>query len=500
MKLIDVLNYIDSISYKIPQSMECFDVLNLCHNSRLADDTSLFVCKKGAVVDGHAYAGHAYKNGTRCFIAEKELDLPDDAAVILVADANCELCKLAIAFYDRPADRLKIIGVTGTKGKTTVALSIYSVLTSSGINAGYIGTNGAYYGGEIHETANTTPDCLELQRIFSEMLDCGVTTAIIEVSSQALWQNRIYGIKFDTCIFTNLYEDHIGGVEHPDMDHYRSCKRRLFTEYSVKSIIVNADSPEWEYMVDGADPSSIIKTSALGSPDCDFYATDKLKLMSGMRPGVSFVLHSSHNIANDAFIPIPGEYSIENALLCIATCQKLGMDIEEIIDYLSKASIEGRFETILLESRPNSLFVIDYAHNGASLRAVLGSMREYDPKRIICVFGSVGGRTFGRRAELASVAKEMADIIIVTSDNPGEEDPRHVVEDIGSHLTDCNKEVFLVVDRKEAIEKAYELSRDGDFVLLAGKGHETYQLIGKEKTPFSERSVLFEIDKLESFT
>ena len=503
MKLIEVLDHIDAVSYEIPEQLREFGVKNLCHNSRLADNGSLFVCKKGAVADGHAYAASAYNKGARCFIAERELDIPKDAAVIIVQDANIELCKLAIEFYNRPAERLKIIGVTGTKGKTTVALSIYSVLSSAGYNVGYVGTNGAYYGGKIHETANTTPDCLELQRIFYEMLLCGVTTVVIEVSSQALWQNRIYGLKFNTCIFTNLYEDHIGGVEHPDIEHYKSCKRRLFTDYGAENVIVNADSSEWRYMVEGAECVNLIRTSSSGNKDCDLYATDKIKMMNGMLPGISFVLNSEKSTftgSHDVFIPIPGEYSIENSLLCIAACLKLGLDLSDIVAHLSKATISGRFEPVLLESRPNSLFVIDYAHNGASLSAVLKTMREYCYGRIICLFGSVGGRTFGRRAELAQAAKALADIIIVTSDNPGDEDPQHIVDDIGKYLVGCDQEVFLIPDRQEAIHKAYELASDGDFVLLAGKGHEQYQLVGKEKIAFSEKEILLELDKMKSLT
>lgn len=505
MKINEVLKHINATQVELPDCMSEFEVLNICHNSRLADSGSIFVCKKGALADGHTYAINAYEQGTRCFIAERDLNLPSDAAVITVKDANTELCKLAEAFYDHPAHKLKIVGITGTKGKTTVALSIYGILTSAGINAGYIGTNGAYYGGNVHATSNTTPDCLELQRIFSEMVKCRVSIAVIEVSSQALWQNRIFGIEFDTCIFTNLYEDHIGGYEHPNFEHYRNCKKLLFTQYKVKNVIVNFDCPDWRYMINGSDFKSLTTTSAKGNVNADYFATDKLKLINGKIPGVSFALNYACDGSDtalktvDAFIPIPGEYSIENGLLTIAACIKLGIKDNEVIKHLSRISISGRFESVLLNSRPNSLFVIDYAHNGASLRAVLQSMREYSPNRIICLFGSVGGRTYGRRQELAEAAMDLADVIIVTSDNPGTEDPQHVVDDIGRHLIDCKAEVHLISDRANAIRKAYELADDGDFVLLAGKGHETYQLIGNEKIPFSERKILLELDNCNAF-
>lgn len=497
MKIKEILKILNYKSYKIPENMRETRIISLCHNSRHADPFCLFFCRKGAVVDGHIYAKNAYTNGARFFVAERELDLPNDAAVIIVEDATDELRKLSIIFYGNPSQKLRIIGITGTKGKTTVALSIYNILRAGGISAGYIGTNGLYYNDYIFETTNTTPDCLDLQKSFREMVNNGVTTVVLEISSQALWQQRTYGLEFDTCVFTNLYEDHIGGYEHPTMEHYKSCKKMLFTDYKTDCIILNSDSPDADYMIDGAQCSNVITTSACGNNNCDFYADKVMKFMRGMLPGVSFELNSkSGENSNDVFIPIPGHYSVENGLLCIAACLRYGLKLDFIIEQMASLCIKGRFEPVLLETRPKSLFVIDYAHNGASLSAVLNALREYEPNRIICLFGSVGGRTFGRRAELANAAKAGADVIIVTSDNPDCEEPVDVVEDIGRYLKDAKVPVYLIADRKEAIEKAYKLSQDGDFILLAGKGHEAYQLIGGERVPFSERKILMRADSL----
>jgi UDP-N-acetylmuramoyl-L-alanyl-D-glutamate--2,6-diaminopimelate ligase len=193
-------------------------------------------------------------------------------------------------------------------------------------------------------------------------------------------------------------------------------------------------------------------------------------------------------------------YSVENGLLTMAICSTLGLEIESVIEEMGSLRIPGRFETVELEGRPESTFVIDYAHNGASLSAVLRSLREYDPKRIICLFGSVGGRTFNRRAELARAAKDGADIIIITSDNPDTEDPMKVIEDIYSEISNCGKEIYLISNRKVAIEKAYSLASAGDIVLLAGKGHERYQLVRGERIPFSERKILECVDALAPIT
>ncbi len=493
----------NAVSVKRPPNSLGRKILSLCQDSRLADPTCLFFCRKGAISDGHKYARQAYDNGARFFVVEREVALPDDAAIVTVADSSEELRKLSVIFYGNPSKDMRLIGITGTKGKTTVALSVYEIAKAKGINIGYVGTNGIYFGENQLETANTTPDCLEMQKALLEMRQQGVTDVVIEVSSQALWQKRTYGLNFDICAFTNLYEDHIGGVEHPDIEHYMNCKRLLFTDYNANKIVVNSDCTESNFMIEGVNCERIVTTSAKGNDYCDLFAKNAAKVKNGIRPGVSFEMFSGVNspVSVDehgisSFVPIPGLYSIENALLTVAICSLMGMQTDFIVEELSKLSIDGRFEAVELETKPNSLFVIDYAHNGASLSAVLSSLREYEPKRIIVLFGSVGGRTFGRREELGKAAEEGADVIIITSDNPNNEEPMDVIDQIHSYIKGSDKPIYLIPDRKDAIAKAYELAEDGDFVLLAGKGHETYQLIMGERVPFSEKKILNKLDKL----
>ncbi len=482
-------------------------ITNICHNSEKATPNSLFVCCRGSAADGHMYALSAYENGARVFVAEHEINLPDDAYVIIVKDSKEALSELAERFFSYPARCIKIIGVTGTKGKTTYAMSVYLICEMYGIKAGYIGTNGIYYNGKRFHSENTTPGALEIQTTLRDMADAGIELCIIEVSSQALWQNRIHGIEFDTCVFTNLYKDHIGGAEHPDFEHYKNSKKKLFTDYKAKHIIVNADSDASGFMCEGACTGDIITVSAEGNVGASLYATDAKMTKKNNIPGVEYICH----IGNDkrfnekiksmkTFIPFPGLYSVENSLEVTATCLLLGIDFEYICNSSANIKIPGRYEYITLNSLPGSLFIIDYAHNGISLSSTIDALRMYKPSRIICLFGSVGGRTFHRRAELGKAAMEGADISIITSDNPNFEDPMSVIGDIEKEFINSGKEYYTVADRELAIIKAYEMARPGDYILLAGKGHEDYQLIGGVRVRFSEKDILYELDRVNSLS
>ena len=329
MILRDFLDKIDVISSYIAPKGDRRRILSLCHDSRRATPQCLFFCKSGALVDGHAFAPHAYKNGARLFIAERELDLPRDASVIIVPNAQDALAVLSVFFYGDPSKELKLVGITGTKGKTTIALSVYSIAEAAGKRIGYIGTNGVYYNGQRLETANTTPDVLEMQKTLRSMVNAGVDTVVIEVSSQALWQKRTYGLEFDTCVFTNLYEDHIGGVEHPTFEHYRDCKKLLFTDYNAKNIVVNSDSEYAQFMLDGVKCENVITTSAKGDESCSLYAKNTAKSSNGIVPGVSFTcLGDLCNGSKNVFMRTPGLHNVENGLITIAICNLLGIDVD----------------------------------------------------------------------------------------------------------------------------------------------------------------------------
>lgn len=454
---------------------------------KLAGSDSLFVCIRGAVFDGHAYAQKAYLQGCRVFVAERALDLPDDAIVIRVTDSRVALALLSAAFYRYPARELTVIGITGTKGKTTTALLIRHILEQNGISAGYIGSNGVQFCGHFYPTANTTPESCELHGYLRKMADAGVKYVALEVSSQALYLGRVYGLTFPISIFTNLSPDHIGGVEHPTFEHYRACKRSLFTDHSTGAVIANLDDPATPDMVAGCP--RVIGVSVEVAGEADLVARDIALFRRGSRLGVEFVC--KHHGEEAAFaLPLPGEFNVHNALCAAAVGLEAGLSLRQIAASMATIAIKGRFEAV--DILPDVTFLIDYAHNGVSLRAALETLRCYHPARLICLFGSVGGRTQLRRPELGAVANELCDLAILTADNPDFEDPEAVIADIAAAFTPDGCPFLILPDRADAIRAAVHDARPGDIVLLAGKGHEDYQLIRGEKVPFDERAILHE--------
>ncbi len=487
MKLCDLVKGLDHTCLRALPDAE---ITYICHDSRKAGPDSLFVCIVGYVSDGHNYALSAYDNGARVFVAQRPLDLPRDAVVLTVPDTRIALATLAATIYNNPANKLCVIGITGTKGKTTTALMIHGVLEKLGIPSAYIGTNGIDFGGRHYATANSTPESLDLHDYMAQMVECGIKYVVMEVSSQSLKLHRVHGISFDYCIFTNLYPDHIGGVEHADMEEYKACKKLLFSFPDIRDILVNADSPEAAYMT--ADTTAPITAFGMGKK-CDWRAAKVRPEICYRVPGTTFECRTPDGQLLPVSIPFPGDYSVYNALCALAVCDKIGVPITDSIAALSVVRVKGRFEPVFLASRPESTFIIDYAHNGASLRAVLEALRTYKPKRLICLFGSVGDRTQMRRAELGAVASELADLSILTSDNPGNESPDKIIADIAAAFD--HDRYVCIPDRAKAIFYAVKIAKKGDVILLAGKGHEAYQYVQGKRLPFSEREILIEIDK-----
>ena len=364
-------------------------------DSRKIEKGCVFVALKGEKFDGNDFAYQvACDNIAACVIADRK-DLPQHERLFIVNDSLEALQQLAT--LHREKHNIPLIGITGTKGKTTSALTAYTLLNSAGISTGYIGSNGIMYSDKKYHTANTTPESSELQRHMFNMLSDGVRYLIMEVSSQAIYMDRIHGIKFETVAFTNLYEDHIGGAEHPTFEHYRDSKRRLFNEYESENVICNADDPYSEYMISQCKSKNKISFSAKGNESASIYAENVHSTESDNALGVSFDACEGDNRIN-AFVPMPGTFSVYNALLALALCKTAGIEISAAVKSLAHASAEGRFEAVPVPT--GATFIIDYAHNGASLTAALTALKEYSPNRLICLFGSVGGRTFGRRRDL----------------------------------------------------------------------------------------------------
>lgn len=469
------------------------EITSICRDSRKALPNSAFFCLVGAVSDGHDHALSAYERGCRVFVCERiPKGFPKRDAKLIICrgmTARQALADVAAEFYGHPEREMTLVGITGTKGKTTVACMIYDILNANGVAAGYIGTNGVRFADYKFETVNTTPESCEIYEYLSMMLQSGVKTAVIEVSSQAMKMGRVRGLTFDTCVFTNLYPDHIGGAEHRDMEEYKNCKKMLFSDHCGRYAVINADSPEAEEFA-GATGDKVIRLS---------YAVDRNATLRGesielcrdeQGLGTRFVCRTVRDKL-ECRLSFPGRFSVMNALAAIAVCGIYGVDLRSAVDTLSRIRIDGRFETLRFGGVD---YVIDYAHNGESLRSVLSALREYSPRRLICVFGSVGGRTFTRRAEMGRAAAEMADLSILTSDNPGPESPENIIADIAAVYGE-GQEFVSIPDREKAIEYAVSVAREGDVVLLAGKGQEKYQLIGTLKLPFCEKDILYRLQK-----
>ena len=475
----------------------------LCHHSREAKGGSVFFCLVGKSSDGHTYAASAYRAGCRVFIVEHEVDLPADALQIEVPSAREALADCAAAFYDHPERDLRLIGLTGTKGKTTTAMLIRSLLCAAGIPAGYIGTCGVDFADEHYETANSTPESVDIYRYLAMMRDAGMVACAMEISSQALWMKRVRGLSFDTTLFTNLSPDHIGGVEHPDMTHYRASKQKLFSQYPARTVIVNRDDESAAYMIEDVaakHPTPTVISFSTAEPSEESSVVPPLWTADNVRTGrldaavgVYFDCRRDGVSLGEWFLPLPGEFNVQNALGALTVvCECFGVSPDVACAALETVSVPGRFEALLHPALPDTAFVIDYAHNGASLAAILDALAAYGPRRLIALFGSVGGRTYERRRELAEAAGPRCDLCILTSDNPACESPADIIRAIDEAFPQGSCPRLLIPDRAEAIRRAVELAEAGDIIVLAGKGHETYQLIGTRKIPFSEKEILAE--------
>ena len=467
---------------KIPYGGADREIERVVCDSRAAGKRTLFVCIRGFASDGHNFAARAYAAGCRTFLCEQAVDLPADALVICAENTRIALAKVSAAFFDYPAEKLQVIGITGTKGKTTSALMLCSILNRGGVPAGYIGSNGIDFAGRHFETKNTTPESLELHYYFDQMVRAGIRAVVLEVSSQALYLNRVYGIRFAAVAFTNLAPDHIGEMEHPTFEHYRDSKKQLFSAYSSDYAVYNAEDGAAAYMLDGCRALR----SSFGLETGDFHAEGIEPFLSDGELGVRFTLcHFSKRVP--VRLCMPGTFSVYNALCAAALAQRFGVSLSDCAGALGAAHVQGRFEVV--RTRMPAVFIIDYAHNGFSLSQALATLRAYRPARLICVLGSVGGRTEGRRAELGAALSEACDLAVLTADNPDFEDPLKICAEIrAAFVRDIACQIFA--RREDAIAFAVREARRGDIVLFAGKGHEQYQLIRGGKHPFSERKLI----------
>lgn len=477
-KLLERLEY-ECISGSL--DVEVKDVIN---DSRKVSEGALFICIRGAVVDGHAYVPEVVKKGARVLVVEETVTVPEDVTVIKVKDSRYAMALISAAWFDYPAEKLKVIGITGTKGKTTTTYMVKSILESAGHKVGLIGTIEAIIGDEIIPAKNTTPESCTIQEYFAKMVETGCDCVVMEVSSQGLMLHRTAGIPFEIGIFTNIQPDHIGPAEHASFEEYMYWKGMLFKQCKIG--IVNADDEHLTQVLEGH--TCRIETFGF-SEKADLRAENPHMVT---RPGyLGIDYHVAGLLDMDVEIDIPGRFSVYNSLTAIAICRHFGVEKKDIIEALKKAKVKGRIEMVKVSDE--FTLMIDYAHNAMSLESLLTTLREYHPRRLVCLFGCGGNRAKSRRYEMGEVSGRLADLTIITSDNPRFEKPEDIIADIETGIRRTEGKFVRIPDRKEAIAYAIHHGQPGDVIVLAGKGHEDYQEIEGKKYPMDERVLIQEI-------
>lgn len=481
MKLEKLL---ESAEYELLQGSLDIEISDVIYDSRKIVKGCVFVCMIGANFDGHSFIEKAVEQGAAAVVVSRDVKI-EGVTVVKTEDTRKALALMSAEYFGRPAEKLKTIGITGTKGKTTSAFMIKAVLEKAGIKTGIIGTIGIIIGDEITKTSNTTPESYELHRAMKDMIDKGCKCAVMEVSSQALKLYRAYGINFDYGMFTNLSHDHIGGVEHASMEEYIECKSRLFSQCKVG--IVNADDKVTPIIIEN-NTCEKIETFGFGE-NAELRAKNEHLISDFGYIGVHFESEGVLNMSVD--VDIPGKFNVYNALCAMAVCRHFGVSKENIYDGLNEVKVKGRVETVKVNG--NYTLLIDYAHNAVSMENVLETLREYKPNRLITLFGAGGGRSKDRRYEMGEISGKLSDLSVVTEDNSRYEDVMDIIGDIEKGLAKTDGKYIVIPDRTEAIRYCIENAKDGDIIVLAGKGHEDYQDKMGVKTHYDEREVIKEI-------
>lgn len=484
MQLKEILVGIEGL--KVRGNLEV-DITHLDKDSRNIRENGLFIAIKGFDTDGHKYIEIAIEQGAKAVMLQEGADMvdiikkiPAEVTLIIAKDTRYALAICSCNFYGHPSKRFKLIGITGTKGKTTTAFMTKKILEKAGKKVGLIGTIATYIGEKkLEDSDRTTPESNKLQAIFAQMVEAGCEAVVMEVSSQSLKLNRVAGCDFDIGVFTNFSEDHISPKEHPDMQDYFNAKVQLFK--MCKTGFINADDyhvaklpklvPECNIMTYGIDNfcHMLAKDITITNSYVDF------KVKIGMR---------NERIKTC----IPGRFSVYNSLAAICIGEKLGANAEQIKEALEEVRVPGRSE--LVNNKKDLTIMIDYAHSPESLENILNAVKSYTRGRVISVFGCGGDRDTSKRPIMGEISGRIADFTIITSDNPRTEEPQKIVEQIEEGIKKTKGKYTVVVDRMEAIKEAIKMADKKDIIVLAGKGHEPYQEINGVKYPFDERIIV----------
>jgi len=459
------------------------DIDGIAYDSRKVRKDYVFVCIDGMKTDGHKYARQALKNGAAALIVEKELDFDPGVPTVRTDNTRAALAYIADRFYGHPSGRFNLIGVTGTKGKTTTTYMVKSILEASGRKVGIVGTLGTKIGDRALYSERTTPESLDLQELFVQMLEEGVDDVVMEVSSQGLALNRVGFCEFETGVFTNFSREHISAMEHSSMEEYLASKCMLFS--MCKHALINIDSDVAQRVI--AKTGCEAMTYGIERP-CDIRA-EAVDMKAGY---VKFDLRSPWY--NDRFkVNIPGKFSVYNALAAIGVCGLAGAPPESVIAGLERVQVPGRAEPV--DTGRDFSIMIDFAHTPDSLENILRTVKEYATGRVICVFGCGGDRDASKRPVMGAISGRMSDYTVITSDNPRTEEPEQIIRQIEEGIKTTSGSYKCITDRREAIEHAIRIARAGDVIVLAGKGHETYQIFADKTIHFDEREVVYDILK-----
>lgn len=461
------------------------EITSLAYDSRRVSLGSLFICIRGEKFDGHEFVGAAVSAGASAVVVE-DVDCVPEVPSIAVPDARKAMASLANTFYDFPSRKLKLAGVTGTKGKTTTTYLIQGILSRAYGQAGVIGTLGARLGELEIPLDRTTPESVDLQEILAEMVRYGASAAVMEVSSHALALRRTEGCEYDVGIFTNLTHDHLDF--HGTLEDYLATKLTLFSGYPPASGkkftgVINVDDPSGRMVVETTH-GNVVTYGIQKAADI------RAQNISASPNGVSFDLEGM-GPKNRIDLKLGGVFNVYNALAAIGTAVALGIDMETVKPGLeSVSSVPGRFQSV--DCGQDFGVVVDYAHSPDSLENILRSARELTSGRLLVVFGCGGDRDTAKRPVMGRIAAELADVCVVTSDNPRSEEPKAIIDQILAGMENGKADVCSLIDRREAIERALSLARPGDLVVIAGKGHETYQIFKDRTVHFDDREVVRE--------
>ena len=480
MKLSKLLEKTDHI---VLQGNTDIEINKLVYDSRKVEPGDVFVCLKGYNVDAHKFADSAVEKGAAAIVLSDELKL-EDVTVIKVDDTRKALAYMSAAFFDYPAKEMISIALTGTKGKTTTASMVQSILEHGGIKTGTIGTLGIVIGGNLYKTNNTTPESFEIQQALRNMVNEGCKAFVIEASSLGLKWHRTDAIDFDYGVFTNFSHDHIGDSEHATLEEYLDCKKLLFKQCRLG--IINKDSEV--YSTVAADALCPMETFGF-TDDCDVSASEgELTRRPGFL-GVSFTVGGYDNYRVN--VGVPGKFNIYNALAAISVCRHCGVSREAILSGLENVKVKGRVEPVKVSD--DFTLLIDYAHNALSMENVLMTLRQYNPNRLITMFGAGGNRPKVRRYEMGEISGNLSDLSVITEDNSRFEDVMDIIEDIKTGIAKTDGKYVVVPNRKDAIRYCINNAQKGDIIVLAGKGHEDYQEIKGVKYHMDERELIAEI-------